>query len=77
MHQVLSEYPDTVADCGGSWEYLMLVRSRCARSGEWHAQCSTQLPRQQLVALLNEPSSGPGLRHALDTLLNEVYGRAD
>ncbi|SFM94781.1 hypothetical protein [Dokdonella immobilis] len=77
VHQVLSEYPDTVADCGGSVEYLMLVRRRCARSGEWYAQCSAQLPQQQLMALRNEPSSAPGVRQALDTLLNEVYGRTN
>jgi hypothetical protein len=76
VHQVLSEYPSAVADCGGRVEYLMLVRGRCARSGEWRAQCAGQLPRQQLMALRSAPDSDPGTRHALDDLLNEVYGQA-
>ena len=76
VHQVLSEYPSTVADCGGRVEYLMLVRRRCARSGEWQEQCTGQLPRRQLMALRSTPGSDPGTRYALDNLLNDVYGRA-
>ena len=77
VHQVLSEYPSEVADCGGKVEYVGLVRRRCAKSGEWYAQCPALLPWAQLLTLRNAPGIEPGTQRALDTLLGEGVGEAN
>ena len=77
VHQVLSEYPSEVADCGGKVEYLVLVRRPCAKSGEWYAQCPALLPWAQLLTLRNAPGIEPGTQRALDTLLGEGVGEAN
>ena len=77
VYQVLREYPDSALFCLGQLEYLSLVRIRCARSGGWHAQCASMLPRQQLLDLRNASSSNIELRKALETLLIETYGNED
>jgi hypothetical protein len=75
VHQMLSEYPSTVADCGGKAEYLMLVRRRCSSAGEWRTQCAEMLPREQLIALRNATDTDLGTRQALVDLINEVFGQ--
>ena len=77
VHQVLSEYPSEVADCGGKVEYVGLVRRRCAKSGEWYAQCPALLPWAQLLTLRNAPGIEPGTQRALDALLGERVGEAN
>ena len=76
VQRVLSEYPDSDAQCRGKLDYLYRVRMRCADSGEWHAQCAEQFSRQKLIELRDVPGNSLEFQGSMDDWIEDAYGKS-